>query len=368
MSTDKTLADVQPGGRVRLGDQAELDRLEFQAWARSIGARVDADEHGNYVDANLNYAKLGWNAALSAQPSPGATALGLPIVVDPTVPPDTFEVRQPSRGGQGDALLELLVARWRDHAEEIGVIDNLLCQKIANCTMRHAAELKAALAARQPVELIAQKVGDYRVTVAEDAITVSKGRDIVFAYSAGDSEPIIDARQPVGEPVDDDWHLRGYAYASKQATTCAGCGKHKHTPLRIDAMGGHVCLTCIDQKLGALLGEFGYPPAQAVDLGTGVKAIADERERQLQVEGFSRDYDQQYREGELARAATAYVQLAAMDLQVGSRKHIASQEPPFFWPWAQEWWKPVDARRDLVRAGAMIAAQIDLIDGKAVGK
>lgn len=47
-------------------------------------------------------------------------------------------------------------------------------------------------------------------------------------------------------------------YASTQATNCAGCGEHKHTPLRIDAMGGYVCLTCIDQKLGSLLGEFGY--------------------------------------------------------------------------------------------------------------
>lgn len=76
------------------------------------------------------------------------------------------------------------------------------------------------------------------------------------------------SRQPVGqEPVDDDWHLRGYAYASKQATTCAVCVKHKHTPLRIDAMGGYVCLTCIDQRLSALLGEFGYPPAQGFDLG-----------------------------------------------------------------------------------------------------
>lgn len=36
MSTDKTLADVQPGGRVRLGDQAELDRHEFQAWTREM--------------------------------------------------------------------------------------------------------------------------------------------------------------------------------------------------------------------------------------------------------------------------------------------------------------------------------------------
>lgn len=48
-------------------------------------------------------------------------------------------------------------------------------------------------------------------------------------------------------------------YTSTQATVCAACGEHKHTPLRIDKMGGYVCLTCIDQKLGSLLGELGYP-------------------------------------------------------------------------------------------------------------
>jgi hypothetical protein len=109
------------------------------------------------------------------------------------------------------------------------------------------------------------------------------------------------------------------------------------------------------------------PPAQALDLGTGVKAIAAERERQLQAEGFTRDSDQQYRRGELAKAATAYVQLAAMDLEAGGRNHIAWYGPAAVWPWAPEWWKPVDARRDLVRAGALIAAQIDLIDSQAVG-
>ena len=40
-----------------------------------------------------------------------------------------------------------------------------------------------------------------------------------------------------------------YTYASTQATNCACCGEYKHTPLRIDAMGGYVCLTCIDRKL-----------------------------------------------------------------------------------------------------------------------
>lgn len=42
-------------------------------------------------------------------------------------------------------------------------------------------------------------------------------------------------------------------YSSTQATKCAGCGQHKHTPLRIDAMGGYVCLTCIDKELERLL-------------------------------------------------------------------------------------------------------------------
>jgi len=40
-----------------------------------------------------------------------------------------------------------------------------------------------------------------------------------------------------------------YTYASKQETQCAGCGIRKHTPLRVDEMGGYVCLTCIDKKL-----------------------------------------------------------------------------------------------------------------------
>lgn len=43
-----------------------------------------------------------------------------------------------------------------------------------------------------------------------------------------------------------------YSYSSTQETDCAGCGKHKHTPLRNDEMGGYVCLTCIDKELERL--------------------------------------------------------------------------------------------------------------------
>ncbi|WP_248313168.1 hypothetical protein [Bosea sp. F3-2] len=54
-----------------------------------------------------------------------------------------------------------------------------------------------------------------------------------------------------------------FTYSSTQATACAACGEHKHTPLSRDEMGGYVCLTCIDKRLndpapsetGASVGE-----------------------------------------------------------------------------------------------------------------
>lgn len=35
---------------------------------------------------------------------------------------------------------------------------------------------------------------------------------------------------------------------------------------------------------------------------------------------------------------------------------------PRGWPWGSSWWKPKDPRRDLVRAGALILAEIERID------
>ena len=52
-----------------------------------------------------------------------------------------------------------------------------------------------------------------------------------------------------------------YSYASMQATNCAVCGEHKHTPLKNDEMGGYVCLTCIDRELIHLQSR-SIPPTQ----------------------------------------------------------------------------------------------------------
>lgn len=47
--------------------------------------------------------------------------------------------------------------------------------------------------------------------------------------------------------------LKSARFRHEQTARCAGCGERKHTPLRIDAMGGYVCMTCIDQRLVELL-------------------------------------------------------------------------------------------------------------------
>lgn len=78
-----------------------------------------------------------------------------------------------------------------------------------------------------------------------------------------------------------------YTYASTQATKCASCGEQKHTPLRIDAMDGYVCLTCIDNKLGELLGEFGYPQQAAAVPAEVAETVAEFKSR-LIVEACSK--------------------------------------------------------------------------------
>ncbi|HFK2921381.1 TPA: hypothetical protein ACGY72_002570 [Stenotrophomonas maltophilia] len=326
MSNDnRTLADVQPGGRVRLGDQAE--RARFKAWwdaARPLD--------GSAFPYEIGWAA--WQAALSAQPSPG---------------------------GQ-DALPAQAAWMLPDDARLVGVIaDNIERGKLDHPGFYRNTQLAEALrrvlgAAQSGQRFPCGQLDD------NDLLTALSGVENYLYY--GDSNPIhtatvraainaLAARQPVGEPP-----MEMRICELRQVSL----KPDRPYIFTVDAN----CANCRGDAAYAM-GHTDTRPAQAVDLGTGIKAIASERERQLCIEGFSRDSDEQYREGELARAATAYVQLAAMDLQVGSRKHIASQEPPFFWPWAPEWWKPVDARHDLVRAGALIAAQIDLIDSQAVG-
>lgn len=96
-------------------------------------------------------------------------------------------------------------------------------------------------------------------------------------------------------------------------------------------------------------------------MSLAIQDVIDERQRQQWGEKFSTDHDDQHNDGELAAAGAAYAINAADQMHPYSQGD-GGNEQPVFWPWAVEWWKPKNPRRDLVRAAALIIAEIEKID------
>lgn len=87
--------------------------------------------------------------------------------------------------------------------------------------------------------------------------------------------------------------------------------------------------------------------------------IARERQRQILKEGFDAANDDDYIEGELVAAAKSYALVAEMQA-IRKDQPIAPTFFPKTWPWMRKWWKPsADPVQNLVKAGALIAAEID---------
>lgn len=108
----------------------------------------------------------------------------------------------------------------------------------------------------------------------------------------------------------------------------------------------------------------GYEALPAVFASAGRcdgRAQADvmgERVRQITAEGWTPEHDDAYQSGELANAAASYA------MTEPPMRHDNSA--PLYWPWAGSWWKPTDRRRDLVKAGALIIAEIERLDRAAL--
>ncbi|HJV72704.1 MAG TPA: hypothetical protein VJ654_00655 [Noviherbaspirillum sp.] len=116
------------------------------------------------------------------------------------------------------------------------------------------------------------------------------------------------------------------------------------------------------------------PDAQQSEKGA-VSEIAAERERQKAVEGWTPEHDDEHADRSLAQAARCYVEHYVgrawlLDDQDHGAARYANDEMPYEWPdsWAEHWWKPKNPRRDLIRAAALIAAEIDRIDRAALAK
>lgn len=92
-----------------------------------------------------------------------------------------------------------------------------------------------------------------------------------------------------------------------------------------------------------------------------LQEIKAERERQQIIEGFDNKHDDDHDAGELAGAGAAYALNASCVLYPANGTPI--EDPRAVgWCWDMAWWKPKDARTDLIRAAALIVAEIERID------
>lgn len=90
----------------------------------------------------------------------------------------------------------------------------------------------------------------------------------------------------------------------------------------------------------------------------GIGLIQAERDRQKNVEGWTPEHDDEHDRGQLSEAGSCYADLAAY--QSRFPEYAVDDRKPMGWPWSGAWWKPSDDPiRNLVKAGALIAAEID---------
>lgn len=102
------------------------------------------------------------------------------------------------------------------------------------------------------------------------------------------------------------------------------------------------------------------------DLSKAAIDVLAERQRQVEVEGWTPEHDDAHNYGELASAGACYAFVGSLtDFQ---RKVYAYKNPPYLgpmvlhWEWDEKWWKPTTPRRDLVKAAALILAEIERLD------
>ncbi|HHA2674538.1 TPA: hypothetical protein ACOECQ_000596 [Stenotrophomonas maltophilia] len=236
-----TLADVQPGGRVRLGDQAE--RARFEAWA---GENYHLQRMGDvYRSAITTDAWQAWTAALSAQPSPG---------------------------GQGGLNYERMFvdacAALAEVSRELGCDPE---QGGAEPILAAIAELREALAARQPVYEGHTWVSDYVLAGLRERAEMplqlrngevwhwqGDGHDFPeslvcpVVMSAETLRALLAARQPVGEAV--AWMT------------------HHDEPMLFPTAAEAAAYSEDDEQPVPLFRS----PAQAVDLGEIIEQIAQQ--------------------------------------------------------------------------------------------
>lgn len=146
-------------------------------------------------------------------------------------------------------------------------------------------------------------------------------------------------------------------------------GAHKHcTPFNCGHTG-HVH----EATAAAILAYQASAPAMGVsEAGRDVLA---ERRRQIEAEGWTPEHDDKHEAGELARAGAYYAihwigylhpdpisAGEALETAIHSERYDWFHKADCLWPWQPTERNTKDPRRDLVRAAALILAEIERLD------
>lgn len=109
-------------------------------------------------------------------------------------------------------------------------------------------------------------------------------------------------------------------------------------------------------------------PAEEPDLSEGARRIREERERHRQI-GWTEEHDDEHHSrGELAMAAAVYAtppERRSLEWKTSTppgefpSRGDASWQQPKGWPFGPGSFKPADRIRELEKAGALVAAEID---------
>lgn len=101
-------------------------------------------------------------------------------------------------------------------------------------------------------------------------------------------------------------------------------------------------------------------PTRAQRTNTILAEIGHERARQVSDEGYSESHDDEHVQGEIAQQAAAYALMSG-----ATKSQRDAQDVPKWAPWQMKLTTP---RRELIKAAALLVAEIERLDRLAERK
>lgn len=170
---------------------------------------------------------------------------------------------------------------------------------------------------------------------------------------------IVEADWPEYEPTWKAIEARVTGAQPAPSVPTESIGKMLAQAMEVAVANGANSVSMPDELVEVAAWLSGVQPNPANGQTRAVRDVIAERRRQIEVEGWAPEHDDRHGAHELAEAAACYC--------------LSSAGKPFdyfetMWPWERRWFKVSDPRRDLVKAGALVLAEIERLDRAAAPK